>query len=109
MPASTSPLCGNVDPAARAISRDVWQTRVNKGRQKDPARGGKHVILLARPGQNYLSLYDSDNATLDSGELKDLALAASKALKTAVVFTSLYDMTVMNSSFLPTVGRSICF
>ena len=28
---------------------------------------------------------------LDNGELKDLALAISKALKTAAVFTSLYD------------------
>ncbi len=81
---------GNVDPAARAISRGYGKLGY-EGVKKDPAEGGKHVILLARPGQNYLSLYDSDNATLDSGELKDLALAASKALKTAVVFTSLYD------------------
>ena len=43
------------------------------------------------PGNPYVSVYDSDNAKLDSGELKDLALAASKALKTAAVFTSLYD------------------
>ena len=47
--------------------------------------------MLARDGQSYVSVYDSDNAKLDSGELKDLALAASKALKTAAVFTSLYD------------------
>ncbi len=44
-----------------------------------------------RPGQSYVSVYDSDNAKLDSGELKDLALAVSKTLKTAAVFTSLYD------------------
>jgi len=47
--------------------------------------------MLARDGQSYVSVYDSDNSKLDSGQLKDLALAASKALKTAAVFTSLYD------------------
>jgi hypothetical protein len=59
--------------------------------RKAPAEGGKHVVLLARAGQPYISVYDSDNAKLDSGELKELALAASKAMKTAAVFTSLYD------------------
>jgi hypothetical protein len=81
---------GNADDAAKAISRSYGKLgykRVNKA----PAGGGKHVVLLARAGQSFVSVYDSDNAKLDSGELKDLALAASKALKTAAVFTSLYD------------------
>jgi hypothetical protein len=33
------------------------------------------VILLARGGEHYVSVYDSTNADLDSGELKDAALA----------------------------------
>ena len=53
--------------------------------------GGKHVILLRKEGDPFLSVYDSDNAALDTGELKDLALAASKIFKTAAVCTSLYD------------------
>src|SRR5262245_28566016 len=39
----------------------------------------------------FLSVYDIDNAALDTGELKDLALATSKIFKTAAVCTSLYD------------------
>src|SRR5262245_16795412 len=53
--------------------------------------GGKHVILLRKDGDAFLSVYDSDNGTLDTGELKDLALAASKIFKTAAICTSLYD------------------
>ena len=56
-----------------------------------PSEGGKHVILLRKEGNAFLSVYDSDNAALDSGELKELALAASKIFKTAAVCSSLYD------------------
>jgi len=81
---------GTVDDAARAISRSYGKLGYER-MKKAPAEGGKHVVLLARAGQPYISVYDSDNAKLDSGELKELALAASKAMKTAAVFTSLYD------------------
>lgn len=81
---------GNVDDAAKAISRSYGKLGYERVK-KAPAGGGKHVVLQARAGQSYVSVYDSDNSTLDGGELKDLALAASKALKTAAVFTSLYD------------------
>ena len=81
---------GTAADAARAISRAY--TKLGYQRlKKAPAEGGKHVIVLARPGERYVSIYDSENADLDNGELKDAALAASKALKTAAVFTSLYD------------------
>ena len=56
-----------------------------------PSDGGKHVIVLRKEGDAFLSVYDSDNAALDTGELKDLALAASKIFKAAAVCTSLYD------------------
>ena len=81
---------GTVDDAAKAISRSYGKLGYER-MKKAPAEGGKHVVLLARAGQPYISVYDSDNAKLDSGELKDLALAASKAMKTAAVFTGLYD------------------
>jgi hypothetical protein len=61
-------------------------------RAKTPSpEGGKHVVLLRKEEDAFLSVYDSDNATLDTGELKDLALAASKIFKTAAICTSLYD------------------
>ncbi len=81
---------GAVDAATKAIVRSYGKLGYQRV-AKAPAEGGKHVVLLARPGQSYVSVYDSDNAKLDSGELKDLALAVSKTLKTAAVFTSLYD------------------
>jgi hypothetical protein len=80
----------NVDDVTKVISRSYGKLGYERVKQAPP-EGGKHVILKARAGQSYVSVYDSDNAKLDNGELKDLALAASKALKTAVVFTSLYD------------------
>ena len=81
---------GNVNDAAKAISRSYGKLGYERVK-KAPPEGGKHAVLLARAGQSYVSVYDSDNAKLDSGELKDLALAVSKTLKTAAVFTSLND------------------
>ncbi len=49
------------------------------------------MLVRGGDGEAFLSVYDSDNAALDSGELKALALAASKILGTAAVCTSLYD------------------
>jgi hypothetical protein len=72
-----------IDGIARAYATLGYQ-RANPA----PAEGGKHVILLRKDGDPFLSVYDSDNALLDTGELKDLALAASKILKTAAVCIS---------------------
>ena len=65
---------GIADDAAKAISRCYSKLGYERVK-KPPAEGGKHVVLLARNGQSYVSVYDSDNAQLDNGELKDLALA----------------------------------
>lgn len=81
---------GSPDDAARAISRCYSKLGYERVR-KPPAEGAKHVVLLTRNGQSYVSVYDSDNAQLDNGELKDLALGASKAMRAPAVFTSLYD------------------
>jgi hypothetical protein len=81
---------GNLEVATKAISRAYTKLGYERAR-KPPAEGGKQVTLLVRHGEPYVSIYDSTNADLDSGELKDAALAASKLLKTGAVFTSLYD------------------
>ncbi len=81
---------GGVADAAKAVSRAYTKLGYERLR-KAPANGGKQVILLARAGEHYVSVYDSTNADLDSGELKDAALGVSKLLKTGAVFTSLYD------------------
>jgi hypothetical protein len=81
---------GTVGDAARAISRAYAKLGYVRAK-KPPAEGGKRVFLVARAGESYVSVYDSTNADLDSGELKDMALAASKLLKTGALFTSLYD------------------
>jgi hypothetical protein len=81
---------GNPDVAAKAISRAYAKLGYERAKRA-PAEAGKHVTILVRDSEPYVSIYDSTNADLDSGELKDAALAASKLLKTGAVFTSLYD------------------
>src|SRR5436309_13292025 len=81
---------GDADAVAKAVSRSYRKLGYERVK-KAPAEGGKHVILLGHAGLSHVSVYDNDNALLDNGELKDLALAVSKTLKTAAVFTSLYD------------------
>ena len=81
---------GSVADAAKAVSRAYTKLGYERLR-KAPAEGGKQVILLARAGEHYVSVYDSTNADLDSGELKDAALGISRLLRTGAVFTSLYD------------------
>jgi hypothetical protein len=76
--------------AIEAIVR-AYTTRGFERTNTPPPDGGKHVILLGKEGDAFLSVYDSDNAALDTGELKELALATSKILNTAAVCTSLYD------------------
>src|SRR5579859_4563165 len=81
---------GSVDDAAKAISRAYTKLGYERVK-KPPAEGGKQVILLSRASEPFVSVFDSTNADLDSGELKDAALAASKLLKTGAVVTGLYD------------------
>ena len=83
-------LTGTTPDAIKGIVR-AYTTLGFERAKTAPPEGGKHVILLRKEGDAFLSVYDSDNAALDTGELKDLALAASKIFKTAAVCTSLYD------------------
>jgi len=83
-------VTGTTPDAIKGIVR-AYTTLGFERAQAAPPEGAKHVILLRKEGDAFLSVYDSDNAALDTGELKDLALAASKIFKTAAVCTSLYD------------------
>jgi hypothetical protein len=83
-------LTGTTPDAIEGIVRAYTTLGFEQTKTASP-EGGKHVILLRQDGDVFLSVYDSDNAALDTGELKDLALAASKIFKTAAVCTSLYD------------------
>ncbi len=78
-----------VADAAKAVARAY--TAQGYRRDKKPQPGAKRVIVLARPGEQFISVVDSTNAALDSGELKEAALTVSRLLKTAAVFTSVYD------------------
>jgi hypothetical protein len=89
-------LTGTTANAVKGIVRayatlGYEQAEATQGTTTPTAEGGKHVILLRKVPDAFLSVFDSDNAALDTGELKELALAASKIFKTAAVCTSLYD------------------
>jgi hypothetical protein len=81
---------GTVPDAIKGIVR-AYATLGFEHATTPPPDGAKHVILLRKDDDAFLSVYDSDNAALDTGELKDLARAASNIFKTAAVCTSLYD------------------
>jgi hypothetical protein len=59
---------------------------------EDAGDGAHKCVLVSDDGQSkFLSIHDSDNALIDSGELKELAVALSKRLKSVAVLTSVYD------------------
>ena len=57
------------------------------------ASGGvtKRVILAPDASGDWLSIYDSDNDQIDTGELKQLAVELTKKLGTVALLTSVYD------------------
>ena len=71
-------LTGTMPDAIAGIVRAYTTLGFERAKTPSP-EGSRHVILLRRDGDAFLSVYDSDNAALDTGELKDLALAASKS------------------------------
>ncbi len=83
-------LTGKTSDPIKGIIRAYTTLGFERAKTASP-EGGKHVVLLRGKGDAFLSVYDSENAALDTGDLKDLARAASKVFKTAAVCTSLYD------------------
>ena len=51
----------------------------------------KRVILAPDLSGDWLSIYDSDNDRIDTGELKQLAVEITKKLGTVAILTSVYD------------------
>ncbi len=51
----------------------------------------KRVVLAAQESSRYVSVYDSDNDKLDTGELKELAARLSERLHTVALHTAVYD------------------
>ena len=79
---------------ARGFDRNIEAAYQELGYAARPAgtEPQKRVAIADPGGENaFLSIYDSDNALIDNGELKQLAVALSKRLKTAAVLTSTYD------------------
>ena len=79
---------------ARGLDRNIRAAYEALGYAARPAgtEAQKRVSIAdAGEANAFLSIYDSDNALIDNGELKQLAVALSKRLKTAAVLTSIYD------------------
>jgi hypothetical protein len=80
---NTASLSGEIEKAYR---------RLGYARPKKPAGiSAKQVILVGRDDDDFLSIYDSDNDQIDTGELKDLAVQLSKRLASVAILTSIYD------------------
>jgi hypothetical protein len=78
----------------RGLDRNIKAAYEALGYAARPAgaESQKRVAIADTGDANaFLSIYDSDNALIDNGELKQLAVALSKRLKTAAVLTSIYD------------------
>ena len=80
---NTASLSGEIEKAYR---------RLGYARPKKPAGiSAKQVILVGRDDDDFLSICDSDNDQIDTGELKDLAVQLSKRLASVAILTSIYD------------------
>src|SRR5580700_5886659 len=65
--------------------------RLGYVRPKKASAAAKRVILARDASGDWLSIVDSDNDRLDTGELKQLAVAVTRKLGTVALLTSVYD------------------
>ncbi len=78
----------------RKLDREIKSAYKQLGYEpaRNQANQQKRVVLVEQGGDGeFLTIYDSDNSLIDTGELKQLAVSLSKKLKTAAVLTSIYD------------------
>jgi hypothetical protein len=59
--------------------------------KKTDGRATKRVTLAPDATGDWLSIYDSENDQIDSGELRQLAVEVTKKLGTVALLTSVYD------------------
>lgn len=87
--------------ACAALSREArrFPRRPQEGLRKigfaptaELAAAGLKRVIVSDDGQSkFVPVHDSDNAMIDSGQLKELAVVLSKRLKSVAVLTSVYD------------------
>src|SRR5262245_8251556 len=84
-------LRGTTEP--QAFMAELGKAYAKIGFVAEEGEGGalKRVIVSDDGQSKFVSIHDSDNAQSDSGELKELAVALSKRLKSVAVLTSVYD------------------
>src|ERR1700746_592016 len=83
LPANPASLSGEIEKAYRKLGRTKPK--------KPGAAPAKQVVLLPGDDGGFLSIYDSDNDEIDSGELGDLAVQLSKRLASGGILTSIHD------------------
>jgi hypothetical protein len=59
--------------------------------RKAGGRAEKRVTLAPDATGDWLSVYDSENDQIDSGELKQIAVEVTRKLGTVALLTSVYD------------------
>ena len=65
--------------------------KLGYARPKKASSAPKRVILAPDASGDWLSIFDSDNDRIDTGELRQLAVAITKKLGTVALLTSVYD------------------
>ena len=65
--------------------------KLGYARPKKDGGATKRVVLAPDASGDWLSVFDSDNDRIDTGELKQLAVAITKKLGTVALLTSVYD------------------
>ncbi len=81
-------------PDSSRLADDIVRAyrKLGYARPKKPGGGGtKRVVLAPDASGDWLSIYDSENDRIDTGELKQLAVEITRKLGTAALLTSLYD------------------
>lgn len=75
-----------VDTIAKTVEKLGYKRLAKPGAAAD-----KHVVLLRPEGSRYLTVFDRDDAALDSGELRELAALVTQKLETAALHASILD------------------
>jgi hypothetical protein len=92
--ATTLHVLSAVVGAGAGLPNDIEKAYRKLGYARPKKAGGaatKRVILAPDTSGDWLSIYDSENDRIDTGELKQIAVAITKKLGTVALLTSVYD------------------
>ena len=76
------------------LAQDIEKAyrKLGYARPRKAGEGAMKRVILAPDGSgDWLSIYDSENDRIDTGELKQLAVEVTKKLGTVALLTSVYD------------------